>query len=93
MPKAVREKIFEPFFTTKPAGKGTGMGMPISYQIIVERHQGTLDCISTPGVGTEFIIQIPRKLNRTDSGFDNLASNNLAPDSRSVDSRAVRYGV
>ena len=61
MPQQVREKIFEPFFTTKPVGKGTGMGMPISYQIIVERHKGILDCVSTPGVGTEFIIKIPKK--------------------------------
>ena len=62
IPKDVQEKIFEPFFTTKPAGKGTGMGMPISYQIIVERHKGTLDFRSTPGIGTEFIIQIPQKI-------------------------------
>ena len=62
MSKDLQEKMFEPFFTTKPVGKGTGMGMPISYQIIVERHKGTLDCVSTPGRGTEFIIQIPKKL-------------------------------
>ncbi|MEM9217682.1 MAG: ATP-binding protein [Cyanobacteria bacterium P01_F01_bin.150] len=62
MTKQVQEKMFEPFFTTKPVGKGTGMGMPISYQIIVERHKGILECISTPGIGTEFIIQIPLQL-------------------------------
>ncbi|MGB3295972.1 MAG: ATP-binding protein [Phormidesmis sp.] len=55
----IREHIFEPFFTTKPVGKGTGMGMSISYQIITERHTGKLECFSTPGQGTEFIIQIP----------------------------------
>lgn len=51
--------IFEPFFTTKPVGKGTGLGMSISYQIITDRHQGTLECFSTPGQGTEFVIQLP----------------------------------
>jgi signal transduction histidine kinase/PAS domain-containing protein len=59
MPEAVRSRIFDPFYTTKPVGKGTGMGMSISYQIITEKHEGTLICNSTLGVGTEFIIQIP----------------------------------
>lgn len=51
--------IFEPFFTTKPVGKGTGLGMSISYQIITDRHGGTLECFSTLGQGTEFVIQLP----------------------------------
>jgi signal transduction histidine kinase len=59
MPKAVQQQIFNPFFTTKPLGKGTGMGMSISYQVITEKHNGKLDCFSHPGEGTEFIIQIP----------------------------------
>ncbi|MEP0919526.1 ATP-binding protein [Leptolyngbya sp. DQ-M1] len=59
MPESVRKRIFDPFFTTKTIGKGTGMGMPISYQIVTEKHGGKLDCFSTPGEGTEFIIQIP----------------------------------
>ncbi|MEH1925749.1 sensor histidine kinase [Nostoc sp.] len=54
-----QQRIFDPFFTTKPVGKGTGMGMSISYQIITEKHGGKLECFSTPGKGTEFIIQIP----------------------------------
>ncbi|WP_313948880.1 sensor histidine kinase [Richelia sinica] len=61
MSEDVRNRIFDPFFTTKPVGKGTGMGMAISYQIITEKHQGTLECISTIGQGSEFIIQIPLK--------------------------------
>lgn len=61
IPETVREHIFNPFFTTKPIGKGTGMGMAISYQIIIEKHNGTLECVSTPGEKTEFIIQIPVK--------------------------------
>ncbi|MDY6784157.1 MAG: ATP-binding protein [Cyanobacteriota bacterium] len=59
MPEKVKQKIFDPFFTTKPAGKGTGMGMAIASQIVTEKHNGTLACFSTPGVGTEFLIQVP----------------------------------
>ncbi len=55
----IQKKIFNSFFTTKPAGKGTGMGMSISYQIITEKHGGKLKCFSKPGLGTEFVIQIP----------------------------------
>ncbi len=61
MPEQVQQQIFNPFFTTKPIGKGTGMGMSISYQIVVERHGGKLDCFSKVGEGTEFVIQIPVK--------------------------------
>ncbi|MBD2597664.1 sensor histidine kinase [Nostoc spongiaeforme FACHB-130] len=57
----VTEKIFNPFFTTKPVGKGTGLGLSISYQIIVETHQGQIDCKSIPGTGTELIIMIPQQ--------------------------------
>ncbi len=59
MTENVRQRIFDPFFTTKPVGKGTGMGMSISYQIITQKHGGKLECISTPGEGTEFLIEIP----------------------------------
>ncbi|MEP0873349.1 ATP-binding protein [Trichocoleus desertorum AS-A10] len=59
MPPEVKQRIFDPFFTTKPVGKGTGMGMSISYQIITENHGGSLDCISIPGQGTQFVIEIP----------------------------------
>ncbi|RMG09226.1 MAG: sensor histidine kinase [Cyanobacteria bacterium J055] len=59
MSETVRSKLFDPFFTTKLIGKGTGLGMSISYQIIVERHGGKLTCQSTPGEGTEFAIEIP----------------------------------
>lgn len=56
---AVQQRIFSPFFTTKPMGKGTGLGLSISHQIVVDRHGGILQCISEPGKGTEFIIEIP----------------------------------
>ncbi|MGI0485652.1 ATP-binding protein [Pantanalinema rosaneae CENA516] len=59
IPKPLQQRIFDPFFTTKPIGKGTGMGMSISYQIITEKHGGRLECVSQLGAGTEFIIQIP----------------------------------
>lgn len=59
MSKRIQEQIFNPFFTTKPIGKGTGMGMWISYQIVTEKHRGKLQCFSTPGKGTEFVIRLP----------------------------------
>ena len=52
-------KVFEPFFTTKPVGKGTGLGMNISYDIIVNKHQGELIVESEPGCGTAFTITLP----------------------------------
>ncbi|MEB3829110.1 HAMP domain-containing histidine kinase [Phormidium sp. CCY1219] len=55
----VKERLFDPFFTTKPVGKGTGLGLSVCYQIIVEKHQGKIECISEPGQGAEFAIEIP----------------------------------
>lgn len=59
IPEEVVQRIYNPFFTTKPVGKGTGMGLAISYQVVVERHGGWLECASVPGAGTEFTIEIP----------------------------------
>ncbi|MCC5605710.1 HAMP domain-containing protein [Nostoc sp. CHAB 5834] len=59
IPEAIQSHLFDPFFTTKPIGKGTGMGLSISYQIITEKHGGSLQCISLPGQGAEFVITIP----------------------------------
>ncbi|HAX88764.1 MAG TPA: PAS domain-containing sensor histidine kinase [Cyanobacteria bacterium UBA11370] len=59
IPELVKQRLFDPFFTTKPVGKGTGLGLSISYQIVVEKHGGHLKCFSSPGQGTEFVIEIP----------------------------------
>lgn len=59
IPQEIQSKLFDPFFTTKPIGKGTGIGLAISYQIVVEKHGGQLKCISAPGQGTEFVVEIP----------------------------------
>ncbi|RZM75584.1 ammonium transporter [Leptolyngbya iicbica] len=59
IPDHVKRRMMDPFFTTKPVGQGTGLGMAISYQIIVERHHGKLNCLSTPGHGTRFLIDLP----------------------------------
>ncbi|MGK7902924.1 MAG: ATP-binding protein [Hormoscilla sp.] len=61
MSESVMPKIFDPFFSTKPVGSGTGLGLSISYYIIVELHQGQLNCTSKPGEDTEFTISIPMK--------------------------------
>ncbi|MDZ8054238.1 MAG: ATP-binding protein [Aulosira sp. ZfuVER01] len=59
IPKDIQKRLFDPFFTTKSVGKGTGLGLSISYQIVVDKHNGQLQCISVVGEGTEFIIKIP----------------------------------
>lgn len=61
IPETVQSRIFDPFFTSKPIGKGTGMGMSISYQIITEKHGGKLYFNTIAGQGTKFIIEIPVK--------------------------------
>jgi signal transduction histidine kinase len=58
MTENVKKRLFEPFFTTKPVGKGTGLGLAIGYQI-VDKHQGAIRCVSAPGEGTEFWIEVP----------------------------------
>ena len=57
--KEAQQQLFDPFFTTKPVGQGTGMGLAISYQIVTERHHGSLACRSVPHGGAEFSIKIP----------------------------------
>ena len=52
-------RVFDPFFTTKPEGKGTGMGLSISYDIIVNKHKGQIWLESGVGRGTLFTIKLP----------------------------------
>ena len=59
MTPEVKQRIFDYLFTTKPVGRGTGLGMSICYQVVVERHGGTIACESEAGRGTEFAIAIP----------------------------------
>ncbi|HIK08201.1 MAG TPA: PAS domain S-box protein [Trichormus sp. M33_DOE_039] len=63
IPEILKQHIFDPFFTTKPIGKGIGMGLAISYQIITVKHGGSLECLSSPQGGSEFIITIPLQQN------------------------------
>ena len=58
IPADLRRRIFEPFFTTKPVGQGTGLGLDISYRIVVTRHGGDLTVESVPG-DTRFIVRLP----------------------------------
>ena len=59
MTDEVKQHLFEPFFTTKTVGKGRGLGMWISYQVVVEQHKGNIRCLSEPGEGTKLVIEIP----------------------------------
>lgn len=73
IPEELQKRLFDPFFTTKPVGKGTGLGLSISYQIIVEKHRGKLECISTLGSGTEFVISLPVQQTKPQATEGNLA--------------------
>lgn len=57
--ESLRSRLFDPFFTTKSVGKGSGLGLSISYQIIVQKHRGNITCTSSVEQGAEFVIEIP----------------------------------
>ncbi|MCK5165564.1 MAG: PAS domain S-box protein [Desulfobacula sp.] len=59
MDEKIRKRVFEPFYTTKPVGDGTGLGLSVSYFIIVENHGGEMAVESVPGSGAKFIIRMP----------------------------------
>jgi signal transduction histidine kinase/predicted CoA-binding protein len=71
IPDEIRSKIFDPFFTTKPPGKGTGLGLNISYNIVVFRHKGKIEVFSREGK-TRFRVSLPIRL---DSGNESPAPN------------------
>jgi signal transduction histidine kinase len=58
IPPELQERVFEPFFTTKDVGKGTGLGLDVSYRIVVQRHHGDLRVESRPG-DTRFQVLLP----------------------------------
>ena len=60
IPENIKAKVFQPFFTTKPTGSGTGLGLSLAYDIVTKGHGGTLEVQSTEGVGSEFIIHLPK---------------------------------
>jgi two-component system NtrC family sensor kinase len=60
MPEHIKDKVLQPFFTTKPTGEGTGLGLSLSYDIVVKGHGGNIDLTSQEGEGSEFIITLPQ---------------------------------
>jgi len=59
IPMEIRDKVFDPFFTTKEVGRGTGQGLAISYNVIVEKHGGTISFETVEDKGTTFIVRLP----------------------------------
>ncbi|MHC5612513.1 MAG: sensor histidine kinase [Nostoc sp.] len=57
--ESLRSHLFDPFFTAKAVGKGSGLGLSISHQIILQKHRGNITCTSSVGQGAEFAIKIP----------------------------------
>ena len=67
VPPELRERIFEPFFTTKPVGEGTGLGLDISWRIVVNKHHGDIRLESSPG-DTRFRVRLPITWQDNDAG-------------------------
>ena len=59
IPDTIKEKIMQPFFTTKPTGEGTGLGLSLSYDIVVKGHGGKIEVNTKEGEFTEFIVSLP----------------------------------
>jgi signal transduction histidine kinase len=70
IPPEVKEKMFNPFFTTKPAGEGTGLGLSLSYDIVVKQHGGSIKVDTQPGEFTEFKVILPRMAATGKAGAD-----------------------
>jgi len=76
VPESIREKIFDPFFTTKAVGKGTGQGLAICYDVVVNKHQGAITLDSVAGQGATFTVKLP--LIREDAAAETgIAENDL----------------
>jgi signal transduction histidine kinase len=61
IPDVIKDKIMQPFFTTKPTGEGTGLGLSLSYDIVVKGHGGSISMDTKEGEFTEFTITLPQK--------------------------------
>ncbi len=59
IPDSIKEKIMQPFFTTKPTGEGTGLGLSLTYDMVVKGHGGSIQVYSAEGEGSEFVISLP----------------------------------
>jgi two-component system NtrC family sensor kinase len=68
IPEEVKGKIFSPFFTTKPPGEGTGLGLSLSYDIVVKQHAGSIEVDTQPGEFTEFRVILPRTAGTSKTG-------------------------
>ena len=73
IPEEIRGRIFDPFFTTKDVGRGTGQGLAIAHNVVVDKHGGTLRVESEVGKGTTFIVRLP--IESVDSADGALAAN------------------
>lgn len=62
MPDEIRDRVFDPFFTTKDVGKGTGQGLAIAWDFVVNKHGGTISIDTEPGRGTTFTVRLPIKV-------------------------------
>jgi signal transduction histidine kinase len=83
----VRDKIFMPFFTTKPAGEGTGLGLSLSYDIVVKEHNGEITVDSEPGEFTAFRVTLPRVLATSSTEPSSADTQDLHRSSDRINSR------
>lgn len=83
IPKEIQPKIFDPFFTTKPQGKGTGLGLDISYNIVVQRHRGDIRVASRPGE-TCFQVWLPINFDDVKSGEVSVPGMDMTDDEKKV---------
>jgi signal transduction histidine kinase len=65
MSETVRTRLFEPFFTTKPVGQGTGLGLSLAWDIVINKHNGRIDVQSSPGQGSRFTLWLPIRHNQS----------------------------
>jgi two-component system, NtrC family, sensor kinase len=85
--ESVQQRLFDPFFTTKSVGKGTGLGMSISYKIITEGHGGTITCISGEEEGATFVIEIP--ISQEDRAKERMGQSEFLESSQEPDKNLV----